>query len=127
MFEHSTKVEPITKKAKLVSSTGTPDEASALVVNATPSPSTRAKIVSPSAAQQSYEIFAKGKAKVRTFSYGAGPVELGNAGCPQIARKTCPVCSSQSRWNDHGSNKHFFSQANDCKSNNYQGTATEIK
>ena len=88
VFEHSTKVEHITKKAKLVSSTATPDEASALVVNATPSPSTSAKIVSPSAAQQSYEICAKGK-EVRTFSYGAGPVELGNAGCPQIASSQC--------------------------------------
>ena len=144
VFEHSTEVEHITKKAKLVSSTATPDEASTLVVNATPSPSTSAKIVSPSAAQQSYKICAKGKAKVRTFSYGAGPVELGNAGCPQIASSQCAFenCNALASYGykigkpvlcvHHKvdgmtiSNKHFFSQANDCKSNNYQCTATGI-
>ena len=85
--EHSTEVEQVTKKAKLVSSTATPDEASALVT--TPSPSTCTKIGSPSAAQQSHEICSNEKAKVLNFSFGDGPVELDNAVCPQIASSQC--------------------------------------
>ena len=78
-------------KAKLVSSTATPDEASTLVVIATPSPSTCTKIGSPSVAQQSYKICSKEKAKllIMTFSFGAGPVKLGNLVCPQIASSQC--------------------------------------